>query len=168
MIREVDGRPEVHPVNLSGLMEGQGGPPFQMQDGDTLVIPALLEGIPSTDAGAGVKVFGSVKVPTIVPIEEGTPLMDVLMLAGAPNQDAEISKINWIHNDGVRTQATVVDLKQYLLTGDEAGNPLIYPGDTVNVEFYKPGWVRANVPFILVSLASIATILLAYDRLYNE
>lgn len=168
VIREVDGRPEVHPVNLAGLLDGQDAPPFQMLDGDTLVIPTLIEGIPGTDSGSGVKVFGSVKVPTIVPIDEGTPLMDVLMQAGAPTEGAEMQKIYWVHNDGVRNQATVVDLMSFLLTGNEAGNPLVYPGDTVKVEYDKPGWVRSTVPFVLVSLASLATVLLAYDRLYNE
>lgn len=168
IIREVDGKPEVHPVNLTGVMEGKDVPTFRMQDGDTLVIPALAEGIPAGDTQAGVKVFGSVGVATIVPLEEGTPLMDVLMLAGAPTETAEIEKINWVHNDGVRTRATTVDLRRYLLAGDEASNPLIYPGDTVNVEFKQASWVRQNVPFVLGSLAAMATIWLAYDRIVNE
>ncbi len=168
IIREVDGQPEVHPVNLTGMMDGRSVPAFPMQDGDTLVIPALAEGIPAGDTQAGVKVFGSVGVPTIVPLEEGTPLMDVLMLAGAPTAEAQTKKIHWIHNDGVRTRATVVDLQRFLLEGDEAGNPLIYPGDTINVEFNRPNWVRQNVPFVLGSVAAVATIWLAYDRIVNE
>ena len=168
VIREVDGKPEVHPVNLAGMMEGQSVPAFLLQDGDTLVIPALAEGIPAGDIQAGVKVFGSVGVPTIVPLEEGTPLMDVLMLAGAPTESAALQKINWIHKDGLRTRATLVDLQQFLLTGDAAGNPLIYPGDTVNVEFRRPGWVRENMPFTLASLAAVGTIWLAYDNITRD
>ncbi len=168
VIREVDGQPQVFPLDLSGVMLGEGVPIFPMKDGDTLIIPALQEGIPGVNAAAGVKVFGSVGLATIVPIEEGTPLMDVLMLAGAPTRDAQMKKINWIHDDGERTHARVVDLKHYLLTGDALSNPLIYPGDTINVEYEKPSWVRSNVPFVLGSLAAVATILLAWDRLVND
>ncbi len=168
VIREVGGTPEVHPVDLSGIMEGGALPFFPMHDGDTVVIPALQEGIPGVGAEVGVKVFGGVGVPTIVPIDQGTPLMDVLMLAGAPTATAEKSKIHWVHNDGVRNQATVIDLEKYLLTGDETGNPLVYPGDTISVEFAKPSWVRQNIPFILGSLAAMATIYLAMDTINNR
>ena len=168
VIREVDGQPQVLPVDLSGFLNGEGISAFTMQDGDTLIIPALLEGIPGVSSHAGVKVFGSVAVPTIVPIAVGTPLMDVLMLAGAPTQDANKAKIYWVHNDGAHNQAQIVDLEQYLLLGDDAGNPLVYPGDTVSVEYERPSWVRSNVPFILGSLAAMATIYLAYDNVVND
>ncbi len=168
VIREVDGQPQIHPVDLSGMMEGQGVPIFLMEDGDTLIVPALQEGIPGVNANHGVKVFGSVAVPTIVPIEEGTPLMDVLMLAGAPTKEAKNSKIYWVHNDGSENRAKIVNLELFLLDGDEAGNPLVYPGDTVSVEYDRPSWVRDNVPFILGSLAAMATIVLAYDNIVNE
>ncbi len=167
VIRETDGVPEVHPVNLSGLMIGEDVGEFAMKDGDTLIIPSLQEGIPGVNAADGVKIFGSVGVPTVVPIKTGTPLMDVLMLAGAPTQTANKERIYWVHNDGIRNQAKVVDLSAYLMYGDEEGNPLVYPGDTISVEYTRPSWVRANVPFILGSLAALATIWLAYDRIVN-
>ncbi len=165
VIREVDGQPKVYPVDLSGMMDGKGVPDFLMEDGDTLIIPALQDGIPGVKAHDGVKVFGSVGVPTIVPIVEGTPMMDVLMLAGAPTVLAEKTKVYWVHNDGVRNKAEIVNLELFLLEGDDLGNPLVYPGDTISVEYKKPSWVRANVPFILGSLAAMATIYLAYDNI---
>jgi len=168
VIRELDGKAEVHLLDLSGMMEDGELPYFRLRDGDTLVVPSLQEGIPGVDAAVGVKVFGSVGVPTIVPVDQGTPLMDVLMLAGAPLNTAKTSKIHWVHNDGVRNQATIIDLEKYLLTGDETGNPLVYPGDTINVEFIKPSWVRQNVPFVLGSLAAMATIYLAIDSITNR
>lgn len=168
IIREEDGIPTVYPIDLSGTMTGDDVPMFVMKNGDTLIIPAAQEGIPNVDPADGVKVFGSVGVPTIVPITEGTRLMAVLMLAGAPTQEADKSKIFWIHNDGVRSKATIVDLNVFLLTGDELGNPLVYPGDTINVEFKKPSWARGTLPFILGSLAAVATIWLAYDNIVND
>jgi protein involved in polysaccharide export with SLBB domain len=168
VIREENGVPQVTPLDLSGVMEGGEVPAFVLQNGDTLVIPSLREGIPGVKAHNGVKVFGGVRVPTIVPIEEGTRLMEVLMLAGAPSEVAAISKIHWVHEEGDRHRATVIDLKRFLLDGDEAGNPLVYPGDTVNVEFSRPGWIRQNIPITLASLAALATIWLAYDNINNQ
>lgn len=168
VIREEEGQPEVYPVDLSGLMDGTNIPVFVMRDGDTLIIPTLKEGIPGTPAHDGVKVFGSVGVATVVPITDGTPLMDVLMLAGAPTQFANKKKIFWVHHDGVKNQASVVNLENFLLWGDPLGNPLVYPGDTVSVEYKNAGWARQNLPFILGSLAAMATIWLAYDRIVND
>ena len=168
IIREENGAPQVHPVDLSGYMVGGDVPNFVMRDGDTLIVPSLKEGIPGVRSSDGVKVFGSVGVPTIVPIVEGTPLMDVLMLAGAPTENANKQKIYWVHNDGSRNHSQVVDLERYLLVGDPRSNPLVYPGDTISVEYKKPSWVRQNVPFILGSLAAIATVALAYDSIVNN
>jgi len=94
--------------------------------------------------------------------------MDVLMLAGAPTMEAEKTKVYWVHNDGVLNKAQVVNLELFLLQGDDLGNPLVYPGDTISVEYARPSWVRANVPFILGSLAAVATIWLAYDNITKD
>jgi len=168
VIREEDGGPKVYPVDLSGLNDGRGVMDFLMQDGDTLIIPTLLEGIPSVAAHDGVKVFGSVGVPTIVPIVEGTRLMDVLMLAGAPTENAKKTEIYWVHHDGIRNHATVVNLEKYLLEGDDLGNPLVYPGDTVSVEYKTPGWATTTLPLILGMLVAASTVFLAYDAIIND
>ncbi len=164
IIREVDGEHEVHEVDLSGMMDGSSIPHFQMRDGDTLIIPSLVDGIPSVQSNVGVSVFGAVAVPTIVPIEEGTRLMEVLMLAGAPTEVAKKSEIYWVHHDGVRNHAKTIDLEKYLKDGDEVGNPLVYPGDTVSVEYIQQHWIW---PFLAV-VASVATVGLAYDRIIND
>ncbi|MFT5232337.1 MAG: protein involved in polysaccharide export with SLBB domain [Candidatus Krumholzibacteriia bacterium] len=168
IIRDEDGIPTVYPIDLSGVMSGENVPLFLMKNGDTLIIPLAKEGIPDVASADGVKVFGGVGVPTIVPIKEGTPLIDVLMLAGSPTPSANREKIYWIHNDGTRNNSTIVNLQAYLLTGDEAGNPLVYPGDTIAVEFKNDSWARQNLPFILGSLAAIATIYLAYYNVTRD
>ena len=168
IIRDLKGEPEVHPLDLTGVLDGTKFVDFALRNGDTLVIPSLQEGIPGTPSREGVKVFGGVAKPTIVPIDEGTPLLDVLMLAGAPTPDAKRKEINWVHETAGVAEAVVVDLDSYLLLGDPAGNPTVYPGDTIHVKFEKPGWVRQNVPFILGSVAAIATIVLAYDNVVNR
>lgn len=167
LIREIAGRTEVTQLDLSGLLEGGETPVVDLKPGDTLVIPALLEGVSAVPTATGVKVFGAVRVPTVVDIQEPTRMLDVLMLAGSPTADSEINKIYWVHQVGDVPQSRLVDLEKYLELGNPVGNPLVYPGDTLKVEFHRAGWAQRNLPFILGSLAAVATIWLAYDRINN-
>ncbi|MCB1182033.1 SLBB domain-containing protein [bacterium] len=168
VIRQTGKEPEVHELDLSGVLEGTKFVDFELRDGDTLVIPILQKGVPGTAADKGVKVFGSVGLPTVVPISEGTPMLDVLMRAGAPTENAKKSEINWVHDTGVRIEAKKVDLEAFLQMGDPAGNPLVYPGDTLHVEFQKPSWFKTNLAFVLGTLAAVATIALTYYTIKND
>ena len=55
-------------------------------------------------------------------------------------------------------------MRLFLEQGDPAGNPLVYPGDAIQVTFQKDGWIRRNIPIIMGSLAAIGTLWLALDR----
>lgn len=168
LVREEEGRTVVKQYDLSQLLDDGKVPDIELLSGDTLVVPALLDGVSAIPTERGVRVFGAVAVPTVVDIDEPTPLLDVLMLAGSPTPDAEIGEVQWVHEVGDMPQARVVDLRQYLEGGNPLGNPLVYPGDTVRVEYYEPPWYRGTLPLVLGSLAAIATIWLAYDRIQNE
>ncbi len=168
IIREEAGIPQVHSLDLVGVMEGRTIPTFEMRDGDTLIIPTLLEGTSGVPPTQGVKVFGGVEVPTIVPIEDPMPMLDVLMLAGAPNETADIKVIWWVHEDGGRSISTLVNLEDYLQEGSPLGNPQVYPGDALHVKYDKSGWFWTYVPRVLVTVASLITIAIGYDRLVND
>ncbi len=168
IIREEDGIPKVHSIDLAGVMEGRTIPVFVMRNGDTLIIPTLLEGTSGVPPTEGVKVFGGVEVPTIVPIEDPMPMLDVLMLAGAPNETADIKVVWWVHEDGGKAMSTLVNLEDYLQKGDPLGNPQVYPGDTLHVKYDRLGWFWTYVPRVLIALASFITILIGYDRLVND
>jgi protein involved in polysaccharide export with SLBB domain len=168
VIREEDGVSRVHPLDLAGIMEGRTIPTFVMRNGDTLIIPTLLEGVSGVAPTKGVKVFGGVEIPTIVPIEDPQPMIDVLMLAGAPNELADIKVVWWVHEDDGTPISTLVNLEDYLQRGDPIGNPQVYPGDTIHVKYDDLGWFWTYVPRLFVLAASIITILLGYDRLIND
>jgi protein involved in polysaccharide export with SLBB domain len=168
LIREVEGSTQVSQYDFSGLIDGGDTPTINLLSGDTIVIPALLEGVSGVPTSNGVKVFGAVEVPTVVEITKPTRLMDVLMLAGAPTGEAELGEIFWVHDVGDVPQARIVDMEMYLMYGDLRGNPLVYPGDTVRVEFYEDPWFRRTLPLILGTLVSAATLWLLYDRITNE
>ena len=168
LIREEDGSTHVSQYDLSGLFEGGDVPDIDLKPGDTLVIPALLEGVSGVPTAKGVKVFGAVAVPSVVEITEPTPMLDVLMLAGAPTATAELGEIFWVHDVGDVPQSRLIDMKAYLQWGNPTGNPLVYPGDTVQVEYFQESWFRRTLPLILGTLVSAATLWLLYDRIAND
>jgi protein involved in polysaccharide export with SLBB domain len=165
VVRVVDGETTVYPLDLSGLMAGENIPDFDLLAGDTMIIPALVEGVASMPGVTGVKVFGGVGVPMVVPMDEAKPLLDVLMMAGTPTADADLEKIFLVHQVGNTYKSSQINLKLFLEEGVTAGNPMVYPGDTLQVSYDRPGWIRRNVPFFLGSLAAIVTIWVGYDRI---
>lgn len=167
VIREEDGRPGSLPMDLSRLLDGGEVPGGTLRDGDTLVVPALPVGVSGVPSSRGVKVFGAVAVPSIVPVDGPTPLMDVLMLAGAPTSDANMRKVWWVHAAGDNDQAQLVNLRQYLEKGDPAGNPLIHPGDTIQVTIAKPGRLQTGFAFVLGTAAAISAVYLAINQSSN-
>ena len=62
------------------------------------------------------------------------------MLAGAPSDNSDKKSIHWVHEDGGRAHSTLVNLELYLKEGNPVGNPLVYPGDTLNVSYAKASW----------------------------
>ncbi|PID80393.1 hypothetical protein CSA17_03660 [bacterium DOLJORAL78_65_58] len=168
LVREDGGKTQVTQFDLSELLEGGQVPDIGLKPGDTLVVPALLDGVSGVSTETGVKVMGAVSVPTVVAIDQPTPLLDVLMLAGSPSADSEIRKVQWVHEIGDVPRARVVNLREYLDRGNPMGNPLVYPGDTVRVEYYQEPWYRSTLPLILGTAATVATVWLAYDRVQND
>lgn len=164
VIREENGRPGTLPVDLSGMLEGGEFPTLELRDGDTLVLPGLAPGVSGVPSGEGVKVFGAVGAPSIVAVTGPTPLMDVLMLAGAPTQEANMSRVYWVHAADGAEQARQVDVRSFLRRGNPAGNPLVYPGDTVQVVPSRPGKLSSALTFLLASAVTISTVYLAVQQ----
>ena len=164
VIREENGRPGTLPVDLSGLLEGGDVPTLELRDGDTLVVPTLAQGVSGVPAGEGVKVFGAVGAPSIVAVAGPTPLVDVLMLAGAPTQEANMGRVYWVHATDGGQSARKVDVQSFLRRGDPAGNPLVYPGDTVQVVPSRPGKLSTGFTFLLATTVALSTIYLAVQQ----
>jgi len=167
IVRMADGKTRVIPIDLSGMLSGSGAPEVQLQDGDTLVIPASSDNASSVAASAGVQVFGAVGAPTVVAVSEPTELLQVMMLAGSPLTTSDLSKVYWVHRGPDGFLSTKVNVRQFMEEGDPRGNPLIYPGDTVQVSEARETWLARRLPLFLGILATAATVALAYDRIAN-
>ena len=169
VVRQENGATTVYSLDLSGVMSGAEIPTFSLRSGDTVAIPGSTGDSTLTVPGNdGVQVFGGVAEPVTVPIKEPTLLMDILMRAGAPVETANLKKVWWVHRDGQAYAANGVNVRLFLERGDPAGNPLIYPGDTIEVEFVQRSWFTVYLPLILGTIATAATVVLAWDRVAND
>ena len=165
VVRETDGVSEAFVLDLSQIMVGGHIPEFQLKGGDTLVIPAMREtGTGLNSSLGGVQVLGGVRMPSVVPIQEPTPLLEVIMMAGSPTEEALLNDIFWVHRSGEEWSSRNVNLNTFLENGNPLGNPLIYPGDAVHVKFERANWWQRNLPLILSTLSATATLYIAYNN----
>jgi protein involved in polysaccharide export with SLBB domain len=169
IIRQERGTTTVFSLDLSGMMAGNDVPSFRLRNGDTLAIPGRSgDGTATVPGNDGVQVFGGVAEPVTVPIKEPTLLMDVLMRAGAPTDTANLEKVWWVHRAGGGYVSSDVNVRSFIEAGDPAGNPLVHPGDTIEVEITRPSWVTTYLPLILGTIATAATVVLAWDRVTQD
>ncbi len=164
IIREGQNGPEVLPIDLSGVLEGGGAPDLELQDSDTLIVPRAAAAVTELDPEVGVRVFGGVFEPMVIDIDEPTQLVDVLMMAGAPTGEANLKTIWWVHRENGRPQATLVNLQNYLSNADPLGNPMIHPGDVVNVTYQRPGFLARYLPLFLGVATATSAVYLAFTR----
>lgn len=164
VLREQEGDAHIQVLDLTALVSGGRLPLYTFQDGDVLVLPESESGVVNVPPHQGVQVFGAVTDPAVVPLTTPRPLLDVLMLAGSPLATAELEKIWLVHPSGGRFDSRLVDLTVFMREGNPLGNPLVYPGDVLQVEFQGESWLRRNGPLVLGSMTAAATLWLAYDR----
>ncbi|MBC8424599.1 polysaccharide biosynthesis/export family protein [bacterium] len=154
--------------DLTGLISGTGGaPPVFLRAGDTVIVPGgeALTAAPDT----GVQVFGAVMSPGTYSLTEPTRIMTVLMLAGSPTESAHMGKVWWIHDSGEnRYESTLIDVRLWTEQGDLSGNPLVYPGDTVEIKRDNGGFFRTTYPVLLGTLTTAAALLFTYDRMSSR
>ena len=153
--------------DLTGLVSGTGGAPqVFLNAGDTVIVPG--EEALATAPDTGVQVFGGVASPGTYTIIEPTRLMTVLMLAGTPLEAANLEKIWWVHDTGSgRYDSRLIDISKFVEKGDMSGNPLIHPGDTIEVERTRPGFFRTVYPIMLGTISTAAAIIFTLDRVSN-
>lgn len=169
VVNEREGASRSQVYDLTAFVTGRGTlPAIRLGNGDTVVLPAGTEGVIPFPSEAGVQVFGSVNNPGTIPLKAPTRLLTLLMLAGSPKDESHLGRIWWVHREGPEEfRATEVNLKLYLEKGSLAGNPLVYPGDTVRVPRHSPGWFGTFFPVFVSTVTATAAVLLAIDRIGN-
>lgn len=154
-------------VNVASVMEGTSGTQDLpvLEPGDTLIVPDD-DMLTSADRESGVQVLGDVIEPGFYPLEGPTPLMTVILMAGGFTEDADLTKVYLVHDTGRGpVQSSRIDTRRFLERAQVSGNPLVYAGDTVFVDFrpLSRDYVR-TIPAVIASVTALLALVISLTR----
>jgi protein involved in polysaccharide export with SLBB domain len=101
----------------------------QLKDGDIVFVPAIYGAVYAN-------VLGAVRSPGNFPIFPGATVVDLIFLAGGPQDDASIRNIKLVHRVGAAMTEKFVDLEA-VLKAKGGVVPLVEPGDIIFVPTKK-------------------------------
>ena len=103
----------------------------KLKPGDTIIVPTRAI---RQFGSSAVNVIGAVLHPAPYVLTGEKRLIDAILAAGGPTEDANLHKVKLIRNlPGGGTVTMKVDFSKYLEDGDLRNNPIVKPYDTVNV-----------------------------------
>jgi polysaccharide biosynthesis/export protein len=120
-----------------------------LQDGDIIFVPAIYGAVYAN-------VLGAVRSPGNYPLFPGANVIDVIFLAGGPQDDAAIRNIKLIRRIGAAQTEQVVDIET-VLKAKGGQVPLVEPGDIIFVPAQK-----FTLKTVLTVLTYTITFLSAY------
>ncbi len=100
-----------------------------LQDGDIIFVPAIYGAVYAN-------VLGSVRSPGNYPLFPGANVIDVIFLAGGPQEEAAIRNIKLIRRIGAAQTEQLVDIET-VLKAKGGQVPLVEPGDIIFVPAKK-------------------------------
>ncbi len=116
-----------------------------------------------------VSVYGQVARPGQYLVGADADLVEALLLAGGVTEGADVGHVRLVRNEGSRTVVNEVDLNGYFRTGDRRGNPMLKPGDTIEVgEAEGVGGLFRRLQPGLSIITAATTFFWAVDRLTQE
>ncbi|MBN1164967.1 MAG: SLBB domain-containing protein [Candidatus Krumholzibacteriota bacterium] len=151
-------------VNLQRVIENGNFESLpQLRPGDTVIVPETA--VQYTGSGS-VKVIGAVVNPAPYMLSENKTLVDALLAAGGPVENADINNVRIIRHlpDGA-TLTIRVDFSRYLENGDSRHNPFVRPEDTVNVPL-RSSFFRSLItdPRIILGTVTATATMIAVFR----
>lgn len=128
-----------------------------LQPGDAVIVPERAA--PFTGSG-GVNVFGAVLRPATYSLPQDRRLIDAMLAAGGPLENARLNKVNIVRpSAGGGVTTITVDFERFLEIGDMRHNPPIFPNDTVSVPRASTFWATITNPtFLLAVISTTATV----------
>lgn len=125
----------------------------RVQPGDLVYIPVE----PKEKKPFSVNVVGQVARPGSYLVREESRIFDAIYQAGGFVDEAAIDRVTIIHSHSQGAIEEQVNIREFLVSGDEKNNPLIVKGDTIFVPMSKgakkiPSVHSAFFPTIRVSI----------------
>ncbi len=114
-------------------------------------------------------VYGAVNSPGALGFSEGLDVLDGIVLAGGPSEDAKLSDVRLIRKIGDYGEITKLNLDKYTSVGRPKRIPL-KPGDTIVIPEKKSFWgsflstVRDVIPAAAAATTTIIAILIYNNR----
>jgi polysaccharide export outer membrane protein len=145
-------------VNLQQALDsGNLGSLPGLKPGDAVIVPERTASYTGTGA---VNVFGAVVRPASYALPQGKELIDAILAAGGPAENARLSEVTIIRQFAGAGATTIsVDFRRYLESGDTRHNPPIFPNDTVNIPRNSSFWTTITNPtFLLAIISTSATV----------
>jgi polysaccharide export outer membrane protein len=126
-----------------------------LRPGDTVIVP---ERTPVYSGSGAVNIIGAVRLPAPYSLTGGRRLIDAVLAAGGPTENAKLNSVTVIRTLPEGGQLTMlIDFEAYLNTGDIRHNPVILPDDTVNVPPRDNYWRRLFMdPALLIGFVTAA------------
>jgi len=106
-------------------------------------------------------VWGQVRKPGLYIVPDNTSLLTLLSLAGGPTENAKLSKVKIVRPTTEGEKIIIIDLTEYIKTGDENLIPILQPGDTVIISgtvYYAFSKVADFVSKAAIILSVIVTL----------
>lgn len=109
-------------------------------------------------------IWGQVRKPGLYIVPDDTDLLTLLSSAGGPTENAKLSKVRIIRPTTDGEKVILVDLEEYMRTGDDKLIPVIQPGDTVILAgsfyyaFTKATKFLSEIAIILSVYSTITTL----------
>jgi len=134
VMQEADGRVLSTPYNLEKfLLEGDLKQNPVLSDGDRI----LLTGNPTL---ATVKVVGAVHGPGAFELVAGATVLDLLLRAGGPSEEANLEKVRVVSSAANTIKEYKIDFSRAVSSPAEYQLPLMHPGDIIFVPKKKNLW----------------------------
>jgi polysaccharide export outer membrane protein len=135
-----------------------------LKPGDTVLVPGQEE---TYTGSAGVNVMGAVIKPGTYRLSGRGDLMSALLVAGGPNERADLGDVRLIRpaGDGL-AETRKVDLQRFIEKGDMESNPKLQSGDTIAIG--NKAFTSADAALILGFISAMGTLVLLYYTIQNE
>jgi len=111
-----------------------------------------------------VHVWGKVSAPGLYVVPRATDLVSLISYAGGPAPDADLSRVRIVRENGEPPRVMRVDVGKYMKTGEQELNPLLKPGDTVEIGPNKLHGLSRVVQFIAQTAVIVSTYYLLFER----
>jgi len=161
-------------VNLAEMLEkGDLSKLPKLKVGDTIEIPRSIlsfgvEGVAPSYTGRNIYyIYGQVQRPGVFPLESEIDLLDAIVLAGGPTQNADLKKVKVLIKGSVYSSVVEVNLDNFGSKG-RPSRLQIHPEDTIVIPDKRRGFLARIWNFgreIIPLSTAIISLYLLVDRL---